>query len=332
MEEENIIRFLNSQSSQQEESEIWVWLDQPVSQETLAALFEKTWEKDIHPWPGDEVRYEKMLNCIHSATAVKKKILNTSEEWIRWAGRAASYLLLLFSSYLLFQLFTGHHTEKKPLQVIDYKRTTVAGEKIKIQLPDHSTVILNSLSTISFDSDFAKTHRIIHLEGEGYFKIQKDERLPFVVQTGAVSTTALGTAFNARSRNGKIAIALTEGKVKVSYGQSNMDLKPSEMAWLDGRTSGGLSLTSFDPTSITAWKEGKVSFRGKKLKEVLEELEDWYGVKFLVKENVNLERKISGIVNNNNLEEIMNGLSFSLDLTYSINGNQVTVQPAAPMK
>jgi transmembrane sensor len=331
LEEENIIRFLNSQSSQQEESDIWAWLDQPVSQETLAALFERTWEQDIHPLPGDEVRYEKMLTCIHSATAVKKKILDTSDEWIRWVRRAASYLLLLFSSYLLFQLVTGNHTEKNPLQVLVYERTTVAGEKIKIQLPDQSTVILNSLSTISFDPDFAKTHRTIHLEGEGYFEIQKDERLPFVVQTDAVSTTALGTAFNARSRNGKIAIALTEGKVKVSYGQSKMDLKPGEMALLD-RSTGGLSLTSFTPASITAWKEGKISFRGKKLKEVLEELEDWYGVKFLVKENVNLERKISGIANNNNLEEIMNGLSFSLNLTYSINGNQVTVQPAAPMK
>lgn len=245
---------------------------------------------------------------------------------------AASYLLLLLSSYFLFQLWsTTERPKPQELKAI-YERTTPAGKKMKLQLPDQTTVVLNSLSAIQFDADFSKTHRIVELKGEAYFEIKPDKNLPFVVQTGGVYTTALGTAFNVRSKEGKVSVSLTEGRVSVLYDQNEVTLNPGQAAIFDPGSENGLKLDTFDPVAVTAWKEGKIFFKSKTLGQILEDLEDWYGVEFDIKEDVDLKRKVTGIIDNNDLENIMTGLSFALDLEYSINGNQVTVQPLRPMK
>lgn len=295
-------------------------------------MFQKTWIENSPPEPGEEARYEKMLKRIHDATTFKKKDLNIDEKWIKWGRIAASYLLLLFSSYFLFQIWSGDgHPEEQERKAI-YEKTTSAGEKMKIQLPDGSTVILNSLSTIIFDADFSKTHRLIDLQGEAYFEIKPDENLPFVVQAQEVRTTALGTAFNARSKDGKVAISLIDGKVSVSHLQSELTLNPGQMAVYDPLGENGLMPGTFDLASVTAWKEGKISFKNKALENIMEDLEDWYGVDFIIKGDVDLKRRVTGLIDNNSLKEIMTGLSFSLDLEYSIHGNQVTIQPIRPMK
>src|SRR5690606_6865004 len=97
-------------------------------------------------------------------------------------------------------------------------------------LPDQSKVILNSISSITFDSEFGKTNRLVTLEGEAFFEVTTDKESPFKVQTGDVETTALGTAFNAFSRDGQVEVSLTEGKVKVSHKINEVELSPGEKA------------------------------------------------------------------------------------------------------
>ena len=330
MEEEKLIRFLNRQSSRKEDEEVSAWLSQPGSDKALEEMFQKTWTNNAPPEPGCEALYDKMLKKIHDATAVKRTRLIPNKQWVRWTGMAAGYLLLLLSAFLLFQMWNKYTPPVEQATVVE--RTTVAGEKLKIKLPDQSTVIVNSLSTIRFDADFGKTNRLIHLEGEAYFEIKPDKDLPFVVQTQDVRTTALGTAFNAKSKNEKVAISLTEGKVSVSHHRGQVELKPGQMAVLDNFGKNGLKLGNFDPGSVTAWKEGKISFKSNTLEEILADLEDWYGVKFSTKGKVGLERKVTGVFDNNNLQNILNGLSFSLNLEYSINGTEVIIQPLRPME
>ena len=332
LEEEKLIRFLNNETSPTETREVLKGLEQPGSENALGEMFNKAWIKSRRAEIGEEALYEKMLKRIHEATASKKKDLNINKKWLKWTRIAASYLLLLLSSYFLFQLGRDAERPKSQEQTAIYERSTPTGEKMKILLPDHTTVMLNSLSTIRFDADFSKTHRIVELEGEAYFDIKPGKDLPFVVKTGGLYTTALGTAFNARSKEGKITISLTEGSVSVSSDQNELTLIPGQAAIFDLGSENGLKLKTFDPVAVTAWKEGKIFFKSKALGRILEDLEDWYGVVFITKEDVDLKRKVTGIIGNNDLEDIMTGLSFSLDLEYNISGNLITVQPLRPMK
>lgn len=332
LEEEKLIRFLNNRSSAQEQEEVSHWLNHPFAEEAIRAFFQQTWAKPCSPEPGDEARYEKMLNRIHDATTPKGKRLTLNKKWARWARMAASYLLPLISCYFLFQLWINPDIPKVQEEKAMYKKTTGAGEKKKIRLPDQSIVILNALSTIRYDADFSVANRLIYLEGEAYFEVTPNKDLPFIVQTNGVCTTALGTAFNAASKNGKVVITLTEGKVMVNYDRDKLTLQPGQTAVYEPGREQGLKLGDFDPAFVTAWKEGKIAFKSKSLGEILTNLEAWYGVEFSTAAGLDLERKVTGIFDNSNLEDIMVGLSFSLDLVYTVNGNHVTVQSSKPMK
>lgn len=323
--EEKLIRFLNDESSYEEKAEVCEWINQPGSEAALEEILRLNWTKDIPLDAGNKAIYKKMLKRIHQATAATTTLPITNTKWPRWMGMAASFLLLLFSSYLLSQMWKSDKPPAEPLSIIE--KATAAGEKLTIRLPDQSMVILNSLSTIKFDTDFGKTKRSVHLEGEGYFEVKPDKDRPFVVHTQEVRTTALGTAFNINSRNGQVTVALTEGKVSVAHDEDKLILNPLQMALLDNSNQSILKLSSFDLRQVTAWKEGKITFKSKPLAEVLADLENWYGVEFSIKGNVDLKRKVTGIFDNNNLADVMNGLSFSLNLEYSINTTHVTIQP-----
>lgn len=329
LKEEKLIRFLNGRSAPNEKSEVEEWLDQPEAEKELEEIFFENWINIDNTDSGEEKQYLRMLEKVHRGISVKKKKTRNTEKWLKWTKMAASYLLLLASIYFIYQALQiqnpRHLTETKSIQV--FERTTAAGEKLKITLPDQSKVIVNSLSTISFTSDFGKSERVVYLDGEAYFEITPDEDRSFKVQTGGVTTKALGTAFNAYFRNGQVKISLTEGQVMVSHENRVVELEPGKMALLDPDIERGFQIDTFDPDKAIAWKEGKIKFKSQSLGEILSELEDWYGVKFNIKGNLELRRKVTGLFSNDSLEDIMNGLSFSLNIKYSISGTTVIIQP-----
>lgn len=92
---------------------------------------------------------------------------------------------------------------------------TKPAEYIKhITLPDGSNVVLHAHSSLEYYA--AADQRKVVLSGEAYFDIVKNE-LPFVIHTGDVRTTVLGTALNIKAYPGQseIVVSVTRGKVKV---------------------------------------------------------------------------------------------------------------------
>ncbi|HLT06578.1 MAG TPA: FecR domain-containing protein [Cyclobacteriaceae bacterium] len=329
MNQEKLIRFLNHQASLEEQREVIDWLDQPQVERELENLLEKNWAAPWEIEAEEPAVYEKLLKRIHERTSpTKKKDLRNN--WMQWAKMAASFALLLLSAFVLFHFWNSR--ESLPHEIIVYEKNTKAGEKLRVKLPDRSTVILNSLSCLRYEADFGINHRTIYLEGEAYIEVQPNGQLPFVVQTQELSTTAIGTAFNVRSRGEHVAVALTEGIVSLEHHDERVTLLPGQQGVLDYQVGARLRISDFDPALTIAWKEGKIHFRSKPLKDVLQELQDWYGVQFHIEKQLNLDRKVTGLFNNEDLDNIMQGLSFALDFHFSINANHVTIKPKKPMK
>lgn len=335
LKEEKIIRFLNNQSSREEKAEVLEWLDQPGSDSELEETLRSQWEKKEIDNPQEHVKYRMLLDKIHQATRGEGKSngrLKVTRKLLDMGRVAATYALWLFSAYLLYQSLRPINpqalTEQRPVAVIE--RKTAAGEKLTIILPDQSKVTVNSLSNISFATDFGKSERVIQLDGEAYFEITPDQNRPFKVQTRDVTTTALGTAFNAYSRDGKVEIGLAEGKVRVSHQQIEAELNPGDMATLNNHNE-GLKLERFDQDRL-AWKEGEIRFRGKELGKIFLMLEEWYGVAITVQANVDQRRRVTGLFDNESLNDILTGLSFSLGFQYEIKGENVNIQAQMPME
>ena len=100
------------------------------------------------------------------------------------------------------------------------KTSTERAEYKYILLPDSTQVWLNAGSTLDYPEHFDETTREVTLTGEAYFDVKHAAEHPFIIHTGQIQTTVLGTAFNinAYTDRSNIQVSVSRGKVKVSRG------------------------------------------------------------------------------------------------------------------
>src|SRR5690606_25711612 len=115
------------------------------------------------------------------------------------------------------------------------------GTQTQLQLADGTKVWLNAGSKLSFPISFnGLDERKVKLIGEGFFKVNKNARQAFIVQTSHMDIKVLGTSFNvnAYENEDNITVALEEGKVsllKCARGKTKemISLNPNEVASYD---------------------------------------------------------------------------------------------------
>lgn len=125
---------------------------------------------------------------------------------------------------------------------------TAVGAFQKLELPDGSTVQLNTDSAI--DTFFTVSERRVRVvRGEVFFNVSKDPARPFIVAAGPVAVRAVGTAFNVRQHAAAVEILVTEGRVRVDH-QDN------------GRSLLTPAATATEPPVLTAGERATVEVTG----------------------------------------------------------------------
>jgi transmembrane sensor len=210
------------------------------------------------------------------------------------------------------------------------EKQNLAGQKSKIYLPDGSIVWLNAESKISFPEKFADEKREIHLTGEAYFDVIKNADKPFIVKSGNVSTTVLGTEFNVRVFEDEpvMSVALESGKLKVEIEGNNatpaLFLEPGEVIKYT-KKEGMVLKDKFDREQFLSWKDGIIVFKDANLDEIFNTLARWYGVEFAINK-IEAEWTYTGSFDNETLENVLRSISYTKEFTYFINQKSITIQ------
>ena len=323
MDKEKIKRFLNGLSSKEEELEIAKWLEENNSNKEINTIFEDSWEESgntIHADTSKKHLWEKIDQKTGNKTNVKKgqrkfSFLKSAAVWLLLAG------FLVLSAKVVWE---NNKEEGEQVVLSEWVEKSVpSGEKLLLTLPDKSKVLVNSNSKIKFPTSFEKNSREVYLEGEAFFEVKKDSDRPFFVFSGELTTEVLGTSFNINSRLERTKIALLEGKVKGKNGTEEAFLSPGEMVDDGFNGSGKLEVTSFIYAKEMGWKDGHIKFRKKPLKAILQQLEDWYGVKFEHEKNINLDRTVTGTFQNDNFDNLLSGLGFTMNFNHTIDNKYV---------
>jgi ferric-dicitrate binding protein FerR (iron transport regulator) len=176
--------------------------------------------------------------------------------------------------------------------------TTPIGKDYKVILNDGSEVWMNAGSRLSFPTLFNENNRMVFLEGEAFFKVKNTADNPFTVKTENMDVRVLGTCFNIRAYKDENVVhtTLVEGSVIVkNSGSSNfsIELKPDEQYLLDLETMGE-KVRTVDANFYTAWMSNMFVFKNKTLKEVLYDLNKWYGFNYEFVDHDAEEIRISG--------------------------------------
>lgn len=172
-----------------------------------------------------------------------------------------------------------------------YEYVTVSvphGGQYQVTLSDGSTVILNAASSLRYPVVFNGEKRNVELRGEAYFTVTKQRSnvdpgglKPFVVDVGDYQVQVHGTQFNIQGYSQMLPtkVSLVTGKVSVHGKGSELEkgifLTPGLQARMHGEQ---VALRRVDIQQEIAWKNGLFSFEGKKLAEVMGELERWYNI------------------------------------------------------
>lgn len=162
---------------------------------------------------------------------------------------------------------------------------TAVGEQQTIDLPDGSTIILNTSSQVEVDY-LHSTRDIFLAKGEAYFDVVENRSAPFVVRTGRGRVTAVGTAFSVRLQEEKVNVVVTEGRVALSpfvktEGMFEADIisAPVLMEVTAGQTVAFAqrveSLELIEPAAIEReldWRDGVIKFTGEPLEQVIDDI------------------------------------------------------------
>ena len=172
------------------------------------------------------------------------------------------------------------------------------GKQSKLQLPDGSTVFLNSGTRFFFPAKFSGPKRKVYLQGEAMFQVAEDENKPFIVHTPEMDILVTGTEFNVTAYNddGFTQAVLVSGSVKVSKPgliSKRVKLTPGQSATIN-KSDGSIVSEEADAGSAIAWTHGYLVFNAVELSTVIRKLERYYNHKIGTEDERLLKKKFSG--------------------------------------
>ncbi|HPG09429.1 MAG TPA: FecR domain-containing protein [Saprospiraceae bacterium] len=224
----------------------------------------------------------------------------------RMVGISMAALLVL----LFFGVLAYYHRSAQPA-TLDQLVVTQPGEIRILHLPDGSTITLNGRSTLSYASNLDQLDkRVVLLDGEAFFQVSKNHT-EFVVQLPQGQVSVLGTQFNVSTRMNHSRVSLLEGKVDVESQQGDeVLLHPGQTAILDQK----ITVHDEDVVALSSWKEGIWSFNQTPLYELIDRLNNDFGIRVELADPTLLSRKISGNLSTRDLGVLYKAIESMMDV------------------
>lgn len=160
------------------------------------------------------------------------------------------------------------------------------GERMEIDLGDGSKVTLNAGSRLSYPSAFDARSRVVRLTGEAFFDVARDAARPFIVETGTLRVTVLGTRFNVRAfaDGTRAQVTLVSGKVQVTPLGTGQDAEPAPVMLAPGMQysltpeTGKGELHNVAAQAAAGWMSDRIVWNDEPLPDAMRELERRHGI------------------------------------------------------
>lgn len=220
--------------------------------------------------------------------------------------RAAGIILpLILISALFFQLDSRVDLLGDSL----YEEIYVPkGERTQVVFHDGTKVYINSDSRIRYPKKFGLVNRKIFFEGEAYFVVSGNKKRSFIIEMDKASIHVLGTSFNVEGYPEKrnIDVILDEGSVNFRTWK-NKDNVMTEGDYLTyDKESEECTITrNSENKSSSQWKNNIIVFMNSPMDEVIEVLERWYDVKFIVENKEAYNYSYTMVSDNTLLEKVL---------------------------
>jgi len=224
---------------------------------------------------------------------VRGSITKSRKLWLSFAKYAAVFVVAVLLTGGLFLMQT-------PPTMPDTFACISApnGQISNVTLFDGTNVWLNAGSNLKYKQTYGNENREVFLEGEAFFSVTKDKKIPFIVHAGNSAVKVHGTQFNVKAYENDplIETVLVEGKVEFLSDNESVMMKPGDQL-LFSKDSGYVETKAVNTDEFTSWKGGKIYFNNETLLNLTKQLERWYEVSFTFENDRVKNYRFSGVIN-----------------------------------
>ena len=314
-------KYIQGKCSPEEYRKVLKFIQKAENNPYIEGLLLKNWKDSLRKEPTIKPN-PKVLDSIHHQIAIKES--SSSHKTIK-LYRA----LLTAAAVLLIGLVIGSvfYVQSQIPEIITQNINTPYGGKTQFTLPDGSRVWLNSGTTFSYPDRF-EDDRVVELEGEAYFEVEKQTE-PFIVKTSFGEVEVLGTSFNVKAYKSEAFVTTLESG-SVSYtnpaGKKAILSPGSQVVY----NSNSFFTQRVDTEIFTSWKEGKLIFRNEPLQNMITRLERWYNVDIVLEDKRIKNLKYTGTIEMESFSEVLELIKVTTPIDYSFDRETRVLTISAP--
>jgi ferric-dicitrate binding protein FerR (iron transport regulator) len=342
MNKELLKKYCCNHCTEEELSSVLTWFEGSAESCEGKSLLFKIWEEVPDEDSNPDVNFDLLLDRIHHEVNLSqsKKLLEISdqnlvnkrrENFLKILMRAAAILLLPALGFGLFMSVKYQSVRYGQTSVNQaYNEVFSSVDAItKVTLPDGSNVWLNHSSSLKYPAMFHGNARSVELNGEGYFEVAHNPKIPFIVMAGEIEIKALGTAFNvmAYPDEDRIETSLIDGRVELEWKNPNGDMipllrmKPTDLVIFQ-KSNNEISTRTIVDDRYFSWKDGKFIFNSEPIEEVVKKLSRWFNVDIQIKDPELLELTYTATFIHETLPQVLELLSMMSPVSYSISSRE----------
>jgi transmembrane sensor len=235
-------------------------------------------------------------------------VFQRSRVWLYRVAAVALILVVSATALLLFKTGPGNSIQ----QVGSILEIT------EVVLSDGSIIEVNKGSTLSYPEHMGRRKREVTLSGEAFFKVASNRRAPFCVYVGTTTVQVLGTSFNLKEVEGKITLSVIEGEVRFFTSgkeKQGIGLGPGQKLIYDTATE-TFDLGTFESQNFLFWKTSTLTYKAEQLTIIFSELEAYFKIPIVIADTEILQDRVTTSCEGQQLQEILDELSFLHDLHY----------------
>lgn len=313
-----IKKYFDGVYSYNEAQKILNLIEEDCDNEDLEKCMNELWEESaLYSSNSDHENLQYQLQAYKLLDELKGKNRNKTKpgkirKFIYISASIAASILLLFISVNYYNQWTEENMTYVSVN-------SSHGERKTIDLPDGTIVYLNSCSQLSYPTEFKGDSRLVKLDGQAYFKVSKNERQPFVINTHQFNVKVLGTEFDVKAyKEDEVYFVNVEtGKVQVDMPEAMIKLTDKEFIELNTLTENYNKYR--DESDVAVWRKGNLRFNKTPIKDVVKELERSYNYKIGFAPGQDFDNLITGEHDNKDLVTVLNSIEFTSGIKYKIN-------------
>ncbi|MEI6047308.1 MAG: FecR domain-containing protein [Bacteroidota bacterium] len=347
MNKELLEKYCSNSCTEKELSSVLAWFEESAGTFEGKYLLYNVWDELPDNDDNLKINFDLLLDKIHHAVnlAQSGKLLQIADHVLITYKRRANFITILtrvaailllpvlgFGLYMSFKYQSARYSQASVNMAYNEVYSSVDAIT-KVTLPDGSKIWLNHSSSLKYPAIFRGDSRVVELNGEGYFEVAHNLKIPFIVKAGDLQIKALGTTFNimAYTDEARIETSLIDGKVELQRMNLKgemiplLKMKPADLAVFK-KSNFEISTRTIGDGRYFSWKDGKLVFNAEPMDEVVKKLSRWFNVDIRIKDPALRELTYTATFSQETLPQVMELIALVSPVSYSIS-NRKMVSP-----